>query len=196
MNETFDPTGQAAPVLIQLLKGVLYRDLQEHLWQDLMNFQAVVRNYFAIIGLELILDEAEGYAFLRQRDFDAEQDNTVPRLVPRRQLSYPQSLLLVMLRKRLVEQDTAGSETRVILSRTQIVDMMRVFLPDSSNEAKAVEQINRHINKILDYGFLRKLRGEEERFEVRRIIKSLVNADWLSDLEGKLAEYRSYVKQQ
>ena len=97
-----------------------------------------------------------------------------------------------MLRKKLIEQDAAGGETRVILSREQIVDMMRVFLPEGSNEAKTVEQIESHLRKVVDYGFLRRLKGDEERFEVRRIIKALVDADWLGELAEKLETYQAH----
>jgi len=197
MSELFSTAPQAAPILVQLLKGVLYRDRHEALWQDLLGLRAVVRDYFAIVGLELVVDEAEGYAFLRQRDAEEEDGgSSLPRLIPRRPLSYPQSLLCLLLRKRLVEQDAGGGETRVILSRAQIVDMMRVYLPDAGNEAKTVEQINRHINRIVDYGFLRPMKGEEERFEVRRILKALVTADWLSRLDERLADYRRHAEQE
>ena len=84
---------------------------------------------------------------------------------------------------------------RVILSRSQIIDMLRVFLPEAGNEAKTVEQINRHINKIVDYGFLRRLKGEEERFEVRRILKALVDAQWLNEIDERLQTYRAYAEQ-
>lgn len=178
-------------MLVQLFKGVLYRDRHELLWQTLLAQQGAVRDYVAVIGLELLLDEAEGYAFLRQRDMD-EDDTALPRLVQRRALSYPVSLLCVLLRKRLVEQDAGGGETRVILSRQQMVEMMRVFLPEQGNEAKQIDQIGRHINKLVDYGFLRPLKGQDGQYEVRRILKALVNADWLADFDRRLEEYRSH----
>lgn len=185
---------QASLVLIQLFKGVLYQDKSPELWRDLLTFQGAVRDYFAVVGLQVLIDETEGYAFLRQRpeEEQSEESPPLPRLVPRRQLSYPVSLLCVLLRKKLIEQDAAGGETRVILSREQIVDMMRVFLPEASNEAKTVEQIESHLRKVTDYGFLRRLKGDEERYEVRRIIKALVDADWLGDLNQKLEAYRTH----
>ena len=52
---------------VALLKGVIYRESDERLWSALLNLQARVRDYMAVIGLELVLDEAEGYAFLRAK---------------------------------------------------------------------------------------------------------------------------------
>ncbi len=198
MNAFLSLPHQASLVLIQLFKGVLYQDKSPELWRDLLSYQAAIHDYFAVIGLQVLVDETEGYAFLRQRPEDAQADDedeelsTLPRLVQRRQLSYPVSLLCVLLRKKLIEQDAAGGETRVILSREQIVEMMRVFLPEGSNEAKTVEQIESYIRKVTDYGLLRRLKGDEERYEVRRIIKALVDADWLGDLTQKLEAYQTH----
>ncbi len=195
MSNALNLPPQVSPLAIQLLKGVLYSDRHAQLWQDLLTFQAAVREYLAVIGLQLIIDEAEGYAYLRQIQ-QSEDESTeqipLPRLVQRRQLSYPISLLCVLLRKKLIEQDTEGGETRVILSRVQIIEMLRVFMLDAGSEARTIDQIDRHINKLIDYGFLRRLKGEQEQFEVRRIIKALVDADWLVDFDKKLVAYQTY----
>ena len=182
------------PLLIGLFKGVLYQDQNPDLWQGLLNLQARVRDYVGVLGLELILDEAEGYAYLRQRAQTAEEVE-LPRLVARRQLSYPVSLLLALLRKKLAEHDATGAEPRLILSREQIVDMLRVFLPDTANEARLMDRIDSHINKVLELGLLRQLRGQQDQFEVRRILKAFVDAQWLAEFDRKLIEYRDYIAQ-
>lgn len=93
-------TQELSSVLVPLLKGVLYRDESPALWNALLQLQAQVRDYITVLGLDLQLDEAEGYAFLRSRPEDEEEIQT-PRLVARRQLSYPVSLLLALLRKKI-----------------------------------------------------------------------------------------------
>lgn len=177
-----------SPLLVQLLKGVLERDQMPNLWQDLLRLQAEVTDYVAVIGLELHLDEAEGYAYLKQRSFEEGEETAIPRLIATRPLSYPVSLLCVQLRKKLVESDAGGAETRVILTRQEIFDMMRVYLPHQANEAKQMDQVGRHVSKVVELGFLRELKGQEGVFEVRRILKAFVNADWLLELERKLKE--------
>jgi hypothetical protein len=178
-------------VVISLCKGVLYQDEHPELWHSLLNLQIRVRDYVSVLGLELMLDEAEGYAFLRSRaEEPEEQGRSLPRLVPRRQLSFPVSLLLALLRKKLAETDSSGAETRLILSRDDIVDMLRVFLPAGSNESRFIDQVDTHINKVIELGFMRKLRGQKHMFEVRRIIKAFVDAQWLSEFDRRLAEYQ------
>jgi len=173
---------------ISLMKGVVYRETDDNTWQSLCNLAPRLREYVSHLGLELMLDEGEGCAYLRQRPSDAAYDE-LPRLVARRPLSYPVSLLLALLRRRLAEQDAKGGDTRLIVSRDDMVDLMRMFLPPTGNESRLVDKIDAHINKVIDLGFLRRLKNDDARFEVRRILKSFVDAQWLTDFDSKLAAY-------
>ena len=185
-------------LVISLLKGVLYQENDTSLWQALIQLQARVRDHISVLGLELVFDEAEGYAFLRARPEPEEESAKLPRLVARRPLSFPVSLLLALLRKKLAEFDASGDATRLILSRDEIVELVRVFLPDSSNEAKLIDQIETHLNKIIELGFLRRLKANAAvngtngaNFEVRRILKAFVDAQWLADFDARLAAYQA-----
>lgn len=189
-NEDTQTANPLPQVLIALLKGVVYQERQTELWQNLLALQAAVRDYFCQIGLELFIDEAEGYAFLKQQPLD--EKHPLPRLIQRRQLSYPLSLLLVLLRKKLIELDSEGGETRMIISREEMVEMILIFLPESSNEAKVVDSIDHHINRLCDYGFLRRLKGESNLYELHRIIKAMVDGDWLADFNEHLKGYRDH----
>jgi len=180
-------------VLIALFKGVLYQDQRADLWQTLLQLQAKVRDHASVFGLELVLDEAEGFAYLRQRPAAADGEE-LPRLVQRRQLGFAVSLLLALLRKKLAEHDAAGGDPRLILSRQQIVDLMQLFLPSRTDEAKLVDRIDADINRVVELGFLRRLRGQDDQFEVRRILKAFVDAQWLGELDRRLAEYRAYLE--
>ena len=184
---------QLGPVVVKLMQGVVYRDQHEAVWNDLSALQIKVMDYLRMIGLALIVDESEGYAFLRQEEPPEDDGPAIPKLIQRRPLSYPVSLLCVLLRKKLVEADAEG-EMRVVLSREQMVEMLRVFLPDQANEAKLVDKIKTYINKVVELGFLRKLQKTSDVYEVRRIIKALVDADWLSDLDRKLKVYHEHAE--
>jgi hypothetical protein len=179
-------------LLVPLFQGVLYREHDAALWQPLLDLQARVRDYCATIGLELMLDEAEGYAYLRQR-IAGEGEPELPRLIQRRQLSYPVSLILVLLRKKLAEFDATGGDTRLIIGREQIAEQLRLFLPDTANEARLLDRIDAHINKVVELGFLHRLRGQEHQFEVRRILKAFVDAQWLSNFEQRLGDYANHI---
>ena len=129
-------------VVVPLLKGVLYMEDNPAQWNALLDLQFRVRDYVAVLGLELMLDEAEGYAFLRSVPEDEDPDSSKrPRLVARRQLSFPVSLLLALLRKKLAEFDARGGDTRLILSRDEVVELIRVFLPEGTNETRLIDQV-------------------------------------------------------
>jgi hypothetical protein len=113
--------------------------------------------------------------------------------VPRRQLSYPVSLLLALLRKKLAEFDATSGETRLILERQEIAETMRLFLPETVNEARLMDRIDSHINRTVEMGFLRRLRGQSDHFEVRRILKAFVDGQWLNEFDQRLDEYRQHM---
>jgi hypothetical protein len=141
-----------------------------------------------VLGLSVVIDEAEGYAYLRSRPIDDDVPE-FPRLVARRALSFHVSVLLSLLRKRLAEFDASSAEIRLILSRDQIIEMLRLFMPDSTNDARLVDTIDAHINKAVELGFLRRLRDEQDLFEVRRILKAYIDGQWLSQFDARLDEY-------
>jgi hypothetical protein len=177
-------------VVTQLMKGVVYRDVHESQWQQLLALQPQVRDYVAVIGLTVVVDEAEGYAFLRSRpDLDGDDGRAIPRLIPRRSLSFHVSLVLALLRKKLLEFDATASGTKLVLSREQLIEMVRVFLPESSNEVRLVDQIDTVIAKVVDLGFLRRVKDADGHFEVRRILKAFVDGQWLAELDQRLAAY-------
>jgi hypothetical protein len=189
---------ELSQLLIHLLKGVLYREDDEHLWASLLRLQARVREQAAVLLLELVLDEAEGHAFLKSRPEADEAEGAVrlPRLVARRPLSYPVSLLLALLRKRMAEFDAEGGDTRLVLSRNEIAELMGVFLPEGSNEARLVDQVDATIAKVVDLGFLRRLKAapgakDAAHYEVRRILKAFVDAQWLAEFDARLQAYRT-----
>jgi hypothetical protein len=187
---------ELSAVVVPLLKGVLYLEDNPALWNALLGLQARVRDYVTVLDLELTLDEAEGYAFLRSRPEDeSEEAPRLPRLVARRQLAFPVSLLLALLRKKLAEFDAGGAETRLILSRDEVVELIRVFLPAGSNEIRLIDQVETHLNKIVELGFVRRLRGQEQMFEVRRILKAFVDAQWLAEFDRRLTEYQIHLGQ-
>ena len=172
-----------------LFKGVVYRDTHAVAWRHLLQLQPQVRDHFAVIGLIAEIDEIEGYAYLRSRPDDPAEESPIPRLIARRQLSLHVSVLLALLRKRLAEFDAAGGETRLVLTRQQIIDLLTVFMPRSSTDARLIDQIDTHISKIIELGFLRRVNDTEASFEVRRILKAFVDGQWLAELDARLNEY-------
>lgn len=196
LSSTVAPKHELSAIVIALLKGVVYQEDDAHLWNSLIRLQTRVRDYIAVLGLKLVLDEAEGHAFCQSSIADDDlSEAKIPRLVVRRPLSFPVSLLLALLRKKLAEFDARGGDTLLVLSYHEIVNLLSVFLPRGSNETRLFAQVSSYINKIVELGFLRRLRvtasAREDSFVVRRILKSYVDAQWLADLDLRLDEYKA-----
>src|SRR5690554_5106672 len=188
MSEITESGKAFSKVMIHLLKGVVYADEDPVQWQNLLNLQARIRDYAKEIGLTLEISEEEGFAWLKS--IDPQDDNEeLPRLITRRQLSYPVSLLLALLRRRLAEHDATSSDNRLIISKSDVVGMITTFLPSGSNEVKIVNQVESHLKKIADMGFIRFLRTDKNNIEVRRILKVFVDAQWLNEFDQRLKEY-------
>ena len=188
-------------LVVPLLKGVLYREDDAAQWAALLQLQARVRDYVAVLALELVVDEAEGYAFVRAQPPAEDSAPKLPRLVRRQPLSFQVSLLLALLRKKLAEFDASGGDTRLILTRSAVVELVRVFLPAGSNESRLIDQIETQLNKVIELGFVRRLKpqaagasaraAQEPVYEVRRILKAFVDAQWLADFDQRLIVYQA-----
>ena len=174
---------------VYLLKGILYRQ-QEEAWNLLLRYRSRLQDYFAVLGVELLVEEGEGYAYLRQRPRDEEEEGDFPRLMSRRRLSYPITLLIVLLRKRLLEFEAEGNETRLVLSHSDIIEMMRIYWDElDTNERRREDQLQLHIKKLMTYGFLQPLKAEKGRYEVNRILKAYVPIEKLNEILEQLKSY-------
>lgn len=182
------PPEELPGVVTRLFKGVLYAENDAKVWQSLLGLASQVRDYVAVLGLDLILDESEGYAFLRSRE---DPDGTLPRLIARRTLTFNVSLLLALLRRRMMEFDINSGDVRLIMTEQDIADLVSVFLPESSNEARVLDRLGSDIKKVVELGFLRKLKGQAATYEVARILKAYVDAQWLEEFDARLADYRA-----
>lgn len=182
-----DHAERLSAAAVALMRGVVDRESAERLWLDVVRLQNILRDHVGVFGLDLIIDEAEGYAYLRSRPEDP--DSPVRRLVPRHKLSFPVSLLLALLRKALAEFDAGAGEGKLVVTRERLVDEMRSFRPATTNDARLVDEVDRSVRRIVDLGFLKPLRADSTSFEVRRILKAFIDAQWLGDLDARLAEY-------
>ncbi len=191
MKSTPQTNDRFSPTLIALLRGVVWREDDGVVWQHMLNLRSRLCDHLEPMGLLLEIDEDEGYALLRQRN--ATEGDDIPRLIPRRPLSYPVSLLLVLLRKKLAEADASGGDRRAVMKREELVDLLRQFFNETTNDAKLVDRLESHINKVKEMGFLRQLKGREGEYEVVRLLKSFVDAEWLEKLQTTFRSHAALV---
>ena len=175
--------------IVHLLKGVLYRQ-QEQAWNLLLQYRHRITEYFNVIGLNLFVEDADGYAFVRQKEIPGELDELYPKLMQKRQLSYLPTLLCVVLRKRLLESDQSGTEARIVISLEEIKELVSVFQGFSANEKKQEDKIESAVKRLIEYGFLIELKNEKEKYEISRILNAYIDIQKLKEIQSRLENYR------
>ncbi len=184
-----------APAVIKLLQGVVYHD-DAATWNLLLAHQSAIEEYLGRIGLEVLVHEADGFAYVRQPDLEDEEGERIPlpRLTRRDKLSYHVTLLCVLLRERLDQFDASASESdRLIVSQEELRDLLRLFYRERSDERTLLRRLDAAIERVVELGFLRRLPsgGDEERYEVRRVIRARVDAEKLAAIKGRLESHVS-----
>ena len=174
-------------IQVRLLREPIYRE-DKDAWEVLRAQQDKVRHYFRQIGQELVMDEAEGYAFLRQ--VEAEGVDRIPRLNRRMPLSYQATLLLVCLREEFCRFDTTAPDaTRLVKTRGELQDLVAAFLPESTNQVRDLGKVDTAIQRLKELGFLTQISDDPEEFEVMRIVKAKLGPNELEAIKKRLKEY-------
>ena len=183
----------ARRAVVMLLKGLFYKSDDEKAWNELIeNSFGIIKDYFEVIGLEAVIDESEGYAYLQNIVHD-EDEEAVPKLIRNRELSYKVSLLCVLLRKRMVDFDMQSDDAKAIITLDDMKEMMLLFMDRKTDEVKMVKEIENSIKKVQELGFLRAMKNQEGLYEIKRSIKAFVDAQWLDEFSQRLQEYKEAV---
>ena len=175
-------------VLARLLLQPIYRE-DGSLWEALRAERDAITYYFRQIGQELVIDEAEGYAFLRQ--IETEGGEVVPRVGRRQSLGYTATLLLVCLREELARFDAApGDSTRLVRTRQELREMVSQFLRETNNQIRDVRTIDGAIRRLEELTFLRVFGPPDaDTFEVMRILKARFGPSDLEQVKDRLARH-------
>jgi len=192
--ETIPKVPAYSSVLVALLRGPIYAK-EEQQWKLLVANAKDIKLYFSQLAVRLYVNELEGFAFLQplsaeeKESYKEETGKDLPTLISQRKLSYSITMLLVLLRKKLLELDAQGDETRLMLTQQQMKDMLILFLPDANNQAKLVDTVERNIKKLAEMGILRKLQNSTDTFEVNRILNAKITPVELESILQKLKEH-------
>jgi hypothetical protein len=176
-----------ATAVRKLLKGVVYYD-DTAAWQQIRDYEYPIRKYLGKIGLGMHLDEIGNFAYLYDDSRDDDNQDALPALTSRRNLSFPDTLLLVLLRERLDEHEMRDLDgVDLILSDEDLLDMIQVFMQDYGDARKIETNTTTSVNRLVRYGFLTK--RSDGRYTVRPLIRAKINADELEGIKTRLVAY-------
>ncbi|MBK9577021.1 MAG: DUF4194 domain-containing protein [Fibrobacterota bacterium] len=192
LETTLSTPAPWAGAALRLLQGVVYGEDSE--WRLLREHETSLREHFLQIGLELVVDESEAFAWLRQRESE-EGETALPRLVRRAPLTWEQTLLCVLLRDRLLQFDRANEpDGRLVLTTEDFREMLLPFLPESGDAAKLERRINGLRAKAEELGFVRGFSAPSGTcYEVRRILKARLPVEDLERIRDTVLAWKSSV---
>lgn len=179
-----------ARAVARLLQGVVYNE--DLYWQDILQYQVSIAEYLEKIGIELVLDQPEGYAYIQQIHLD--EDGSTVGLVRRTPMTYEASLICIFLREKLDDFDIGDHlNNRCPVSHQQLKEDIELFFKEKPSFKKFIREIDKHIRKVVEYGFLKVLKpgekDDENLYEIKRIIKAKVSSDHIEDFKRKMEEY-------
>lgn len=189
MNQHETPFREAAFVKARLFRDPMYRADDPEQWAILRSNLDEIRGFFRQVGQEVVFDEGEGYAFIRQIEPQAEE--RVPRLVQKRPINYETTLLLVFLREELDRFESSGTDSaRLVRSREQLRSLVAPYLRETTDRARDRDKLDEAINRLVSLGFLRRQGGADmEEFQVMRIVKARFGPGELESVKERLFRY-------
>ncbi len=191
MSTDKQPILPYTPVFIKLLKGPV-EYLEKTAWEQLLQYQTELTKFLQQMGLILVLEKEDGYAYLEQTKLD-EEDNVIG-WVRRIQLGYEESILLVLLRDMMAEFEVGEASTReLIKKRREIKEYAELFFKENPSRVKFIRDLDRLIDRVEELDFLEKVEAndlpDEQKFRIKKIIKARVDNELLENFKQQLIEH-------
>ena len=175
---------------VRLLQGAVYSD--DSAWDILLRHQSPLQDYFARIGLRLVVDEPEGLGYVRQLAEEEASDDylNLPRLFRRTRLGYDTTLLCVLLREHLrrFEEEDLDSQ-RCLVTQAELLDSWKSFFPSSEDEVRLQKTLDTAFRKLESLKFVSKFGDAPGTWEVRRILKARLPVAELEKLRDQLQNH-------
>lgn len=179
-------------VTAHLLKGVVYVS-DEKLWDMLLLHQHRVSDQLAGLGLILIVDEHDGFAYVRQMHGDDEVSQgyfEMPKLFRRKTLGFGATVMAVILRDELRKFDESELEaTRAVVAGETLYELWNGLVSAQVDEKKQRRDFERCLGQMEDVGFLKRVEQEGDDYEIKRVLKARVSLQFLEELKQRIGEH-------
>jgi len=187
LHENIKPYSKA---VVKLLKGTVNKG--DVVWNGILEYQNEIQEYISKIGLELIVKESDGFAFLKQ--FEIDNDNNTIGIASRRQVGFETSIVLVILRQIIEEFESDPVDftvTEKYITESELKEQIAFFLPENFNQVKLLNDLKKYIDNVEKLGYLKESGNSlnEKRYKVHKIIKEKVTLDIMNDFKEKLKQY-------
>ncbi|MCD8454226.1 DUF4194 domain-containing protein [Tenacibaculum finnmarkense genomovar ulcerans] len=187
LHQNIKPYSKA---IVKLLKGTVNKN--ESIWNDILIYQNEIQEYISKIGLELIVKENDGFAFLKQ--FEIDNDNNTIGISSRRQVGFETSIVLVILRQIIEEFEndpTNFTVTEKYITASELKEQIGFFIPENYNTIKVLKNIETYIKNVEKLGYLKEIgtSEDEKKYIIHKIIKEKITLDILNEFKENLKNY-------
>jgi hypothetical protein len=185
-GDTGELKGETRRCLVALLSGPSVDGRrQPALWQVLIRDRRMLQSRLHETFLDLVVDIEQQVAFIRQ--ITSDDGDGFPILLRRQQLTFNDSALVLFLRQRLTEADSANE--RAVVSAQEMTDHLSVFeKANNTDGVKFDRQCIAAIEKCKQLNLIRPIRASDGRYEVSPTLKLLFSAE---DIQALIGAYES-----
>jgi len=185
-------------VFIKLLKGPV-EYVEKSTWEKLIQYKTELTGFLGQLGLTLVLDEQDGYAYVKHAL--TEEEESPVSWIQRRALTYEESVMLVLLREMMAEFEIGEATTReLIKKRREIKEYAELFFKENASRVKFLKEIDRLIDKAEENGFLDRTENhdiaDEQKFRIKKIIKAKVSSEELDAFYQQLLQYKEMAQEE
>ena len=185
-----------APACIALLKGpIIKKGTNDKLCNLVIRDRMFIDSYFSKIGLTLLVEEGDGYAFLRQKEEGEDEDyQEVTKLIRKVRLTPEESFLCVILREALDYFESSDNLSDICaLTESEIIDRLKDYSYEYTDELRFKNKLRTTLNKLQELGYVEDLTDkasneENHTFEVKRIIRAIITPSFLEEFRNKIVE--------
>lgn len=196
-------------LMVFLLKNYIDREDDKQLFESLVRQEREVEEFCRRLFLRLVVDHEAGYAYVRsltEEELPQNAGQRPPQLLTKRALPFYDSMVLILLRQRLLEFELSGQFGRLVLERSEILTMVKTFVHNVNNDKRLDDNLNKAIDNLCSLGLLGKNKSAAasstkkadrnmERIEVKRIISVIVTPEILKQADEILASYVKHIKE-
>ncbi|MGE3341699.1 MAG: DUF4194 domain-containing protein [Candidatus Altimarinota bacterium] len=183
-----------ASALKGLIKGAIYRE-DAVAWNQIVTYTNPIKAFFEKLSLDVLVDEQEGFAFLKSVSSDDGKD-AAGGLVVRRALSRNATALCVILREELHSWERSEREDQAcVLTRKQLREKMLPYTRLAEDDSKFHSLVDTAITQACDSQLLRLVnvekgtdRRDDQQFQIQRIIKARLPINDLIQIKNKLTQ--------
>lgn len=206
-EDTFPKPVPWSPAAVRLLQGIIYHDDAGDTWDRVLENKTPLSDYFARIGVRLVVDEENGMAYLRQIEPESLPSDypAIPTLFRRSRMGFEQSILCVILRDELRQFDESIThDERLVIEQADLLKMWIEIRaggattgtpskdktlskgktpindrPLRNDEVRLNRELTAHLKGLQELKIVKPFSDSPPSWEIRPILKARLSlADW------------------